>query len=294
MNQKPISIDFDVDGFDPMRIATVTHNLVDHPLLQLPALVELGKRQAQLGRVRKHSDKATADTSFINAPKLLPKEESVEDIISNIEHAGAFLSLLHVQRDPIYRPFVNEVLDVIEPKVATKDPGMHGRSAWIFVTSPNAVTPFHIDREHNFILQIRGTKTVHVFDPLDRTVLSERALEQFHRNGVRDLVVYRDELDRRAHKLNFQPGMGAYMPTTAPHWVKNHDNVSVTMSFTYYSKETVRRERLHVGNHLLRKLGVDAAPVGDSPFLDTVKNHLYRLPIRLIDRKGAYRRGREA
>jgi hypothetical protein len=289
-----VKVDFDVDGFDPMRITTISHNLVDHPMLQLPSLVELAKRQAAAGRVRKHDDKASAGTDFIAAEKLHPKEQSAAEIIENIENAGAFLSLLNVQRDPVYRPFVNEVLDAIEPKVAKKDPGMHGRSAWIFVTSPNAVTPFHIDHEHNFIMQIRGTKWVHVFDPLDRTVLSERALEEFHRHNSRDLVVYKDEFQRRAHSFKFTPGMGAYMPTTAPHWVKNDNNVSITMSFTYYSNETARRERIHIGNQILRKLKLNPSPVGASPFVDTVKDRLFRLPLRLLDRKGQLRRGYEA
>jgi hypothetical protein len=292
---KPVRIEFDVDQFDPMRITTVTHNLVDHPMLQLPALVELSKRQAAAGRVRKHNDKAEAGTNFIRAPDLLPKEQSADEIIRNIETAGAFLSLLHVQRDPVYRPFVNEVLDAIEPKVAGKDPGMFGRSAWIFVTSPNAVTPFHIDHENNFILQIRGEKTVHVFDPLDRTVVSEEALEEFHRHNSRELVVFKEEYQRRAHSFHFAPGVGAYMPTTAPHWVKNHDNVSITMSFTYYTDATRRRERLYMGNQLLRKkLRIAPTPVGESPFVDLVKDQLYKLPLRLIDGKRATARPAEA
>jgi hypothetical protein len=295
MSTKPIQIDFDVDQFDPMRITTVTHNLADHPMLQLPALVELGRRQAAAGRVRKHGDDAAAGTDFIKAVDLHPKTESAEEIIANIENAKAFLSLLHVQRDPVYRPFVNEVLDAVLPKIAGKDPGMHGRSAWIFVTSPNAVTPFHIDHEHNFILQIRGEKTVHVFDPLDRTVLSEEALEEFHRHNSRELVVFRDEFQRRANSFHFKPGVGAYIPTTAPHWVKNHDNVSITMSFTYYTDATRRRERLYMGNQLLRKkLRMTPTPVGHSPLLDLVKDQVYKLPLRVIHGRAASARPVEA
>lgn len=293
MTAKPAVVDFDAAAFDPMRIMTVTHNLADHPLLQLPALAELARRQAEAGRVRKHGDDAKAGTNFIAATDLHPRTESAEDIVHNIENAKAFLSLLHVQRDPIYRSLVNEVLDAVEPRIRPKDPGMHGRSGWIFVSSPNAVTPFHIDHEHNFILQIRGTKTVHVFDPLDRTVLSERALEEFHRHNARELVVYRDEFQQRAHSFRFAPGMGAYMPTTAPHWVKNDNNVSITISFTYFSAETCRRERLHIGNQLMRKLRLRPNPVGHSTLVDGVKNHLYKLPVRAVAGR-ALARGYEA
>ena len=39
--------------------------------------------------------------------------------------------------------------------------------ARIFVSSPGAVTPFHMDHEHNFILQIRGNKKLYTWDPMD-------------------------------------------------------------------------------------------------------------------------------
>jgi hypothetical protein len=32
-------------GFEPWKIQAVTHALIDHPLLQIDALVELGRRQ---------------------------------------------------------------------------------------------------------------------------------------------------------------------------------------------------------------------------------------------------------
>jgi len=47
------------------------------------------------------------------------------------------------------------------------------REAAIFVTSPGSVTPYHMDKEINFLLQIRGTKTISVFSASDREVLSE-------------------------------------------------------------------------------------------------------------------------
>jgi len=41
------------------------------------------------------------------------------------------------------------------------------QQAFIFVSSPEAVTPLHMDPEHNFLLQVRGLKTLHLFDPND-------------------------------------------------------------------------------------------------------------------------------
>ena len=34
--------------------------------------------------------------------------------------------------------------------------------ALIFVTSPNRITPYHIDRECNFLMQVSGSKTISI------------------------------------------------------------------------------------------------------------------------------------
>src|SRR3546814_4754840 len=75
--------------------------------------------------------------------------------------ANAWTSLLSVQSDPTYRALVGEVLESVRPRVEAVDPGMCHRGGWIFITSPNTVTPFHFDKEHNFILQIHGRKRIY-------------------------------------------------------------------------------------------------------------------------------------
>ena len=69
-------IHIDEAGFDPWAIGALTHALSDHPLLQLDALVDLGRRHDARGLVRSHSDQATSATSFAEAPNLLPNPKS--------------------------------------------------------------------------------------------------------------------------------------------------------------------------------------------------------------------------
>jgi len=145
------------------------------------------------------------------------------------------------------------------------------RAGWIFVSSPNAVTPFHMDHEHNFILQIRGTKRLYVWEPFDRVVVSERAQELFHDAHSRELVTWNEEWRSRAHVFDLQPGQGGYMPSTAPHLVEVGPEPSVTISFTYYTDSTRQRELLYRGNARLRRLGITPTPVGDSPQRDRMK-----------------------
>jgi hypothetical protein len=265
-------IHLDPAPFEPWKVQAVTHALSDHPLLQIDALVELGKRQQARKLVRTHSAAATAGTSFADAPHLHPNPKDAAATLAEIEKAQAWMSLLNVQADPVYRALIDEVLDGVRPMVDRRDPGMCYRAGWIFVSSPNAVTPFHMDHEHNFILQIRGTKRLYTWDPFDRVVVSERGQELFHDQHSRELVVWNNAWRARARVFDLAPGLGGYMPSTSPHMVENGPEPSVTISFTYYTDATRERELLYRGNARLRRLGLDPHPVGDSPGRDRLKH----------------------
>lgn len=225
----PTLVKLDPATFDPWKLQAVTHHLADHPLLQIDALVELGKRQQARRLVRTHSADATAGSSFADAPSLHPNRKSAEETLAGIADAKAWMSLLNVQADPVYRKLVDEVLDDVRPLVEARDPGLSYRAGWIFVSSPGAVTPFHIDHEHNVILQIRGKKRLYTWDPFDREAVSERAQELFHDRHSREQVLWRDELKKRARVFDLVPGLGGYMPSTSPHLVENGDEPSITV-----------------------------------------------------------------
>ena len=104
---------------------------------------------------------------------------------------------------------------------SSSDPGMCYRAGWIFVSSPNTVTPFHMDHEHNFILQIRGTK---------RCTSGIRSIAPSSRSGPRRCSTTRTRASSSAgtrtgaharHVFDLKPGDGGYMPSTAPHLVES-------------------------------------------------------------------------
>lgn len=264
----------DGESFDPWSIQAVEHSLMSHPLLQLDSIMALGQRLEAAGRVRTHSGEAQAGTPFNTAPSLHPNRKGAAATLGDIANANAWLSLLFINTDPLYRTLVAEVLDEVRALVEPKDPGMSYRSGYIFVTSPRAVTPFHLDSEHNFILQVVGRKRVYVWDPLDRSVVAERALELFLARRSRELVCWSEELRSKAVVFDLEPGQGGYMPSTSPHMVENGDGPSVTVSFTYFTKATRRRSMLYRANHQLRRAGLSPRPVGESALRDAVVHPL--------------------
>lgn len=270
-------IEIDWGSFDPWRVqGPLHHHVMDHPLLQWDALMELVKRLEPLGQFRSHTSEAAAGTSFNDAPRLFRNRKSATDIITNLSDAHAWMSLLNVQTDAVYRTLVDEILDSVRPGIEAADPGMSYRAGWIFLASPNTVTPFHFDTEHSFILQLQGHKTLYVWDPQDLEAASEHARDLFHAYHDRSLLVWREELRERAHKFRLEPGVGAYMPCTSPHMVENDDNPSLTMSFTFYTDSTRRNAGLHRVHAQLRKLGITPAPIGRHSALDVAAYGLYQ------------------
>ena len=268
-------IEFDVGTFDPKRIQAVKHRLVGHPLLELGALSRFAERMGPLGQLRFHGNTTTAATAFNTAPTEHATGLTAVETVQRIDQAGSWVSFLNIQTDPDYRALVDEVLDGLKPELERKDPGMYGYAGWIFLTSPGVVTPYHMDRENNFILQVRGNKRIHVWDPNDHAVVTPRIREDFNTYRSRDKQVYRDEFLARARIFDAEPGDGAFMPSNAPHWIRNGGDVSVTISFTYYTKATKRFETLCRANSALRKLGLRPHEAGASQLRDTVKQRTY-------------------
>ena len=134
---------------------------------------------------------------------------------------------------PLQRPDDRQCLGEIRPHSEPLDPGAYEPEGYVFVSSPGAVAPYHLDPEHNFLLQLRGRKTVHLLDGRDRSLVTERHLEALYGNSPSVGLVF-DERHRakdRAYELT--PGRGLHFPVEAPHWVQNGPEVSVSISITF-------------------------------------------------------------
>jgi ribosomal protein L16 Arg81 hydroxylase len=195
---------------------------------------------------------------------------SAAETVRRIEECRSWMVLKNVERVPEYRELLDRCLEDVREHAEHVLPGMHMPEAFVFVSSPGSVTPFHIDPEHNFLFQVRGQKTIHVFDPADRQLVGPRELERFYAGGHRN-IPFREEWQSRASSWVLNPGEGVHVPVTAPHWVRNGDAVSVSFSVTFRSRSSKRLADVWQMNHRLRSLGLDPAPAGASPLGDLAK-----------------------
>ena len=188
--------------------------------------------------------------------------------------------LKNIEQDADYRDLLFRCLGEIEERNHPYCRGICHREGFIFISSPGSVTPYHMDPECNFLLQIRGKKQLSLFDGNERSILTEEELERFYAGAHRNLK-FADEFQAKAQVFEMEPGDGLHFPVTWPHWVGVHDEVSISFSITFRTRATERRETLYQVNHSLRGRGWRPTPVGASRLRDTVKFNGYRLLRRI-------------
>lgn len=250
----------------------VGHTLADHPLFALSRLVELAQSLPE-NNVKYTAGDVSVDQGLYKGPR---NGLSVTDTIRQIEECNSWMVLKFVEDDPEYRDLLHQCLDEIGVHSEPLYPGMRKRSGFIFVSSPGATTPFHIDPEFNFLLQVRGSKIFHIWNESDRSVLAEHDLEQNYVQGGGYHLPFMEEFNQRAQVFNLEPNTGLHVPVNAPHWVKVGPEVSISFSITFHTPWTEQREAVYGLNGRLRKMKIKPAPFGESPTSDQMKYNAVR------------------
>lgn len=244
----------------------IGHNLASHRLFELSRLIELSQFLPE-----QSVEYNSGDVPVSQDPNLTPRNGlSIAETIARIEQCKSWMVLKNIEQDPEYRDVLYDCLDEMRPMVDQVAPGMRVRQAFIFISSAGSVTPFHIDPENNFLLQIRGNKHVQLFDVEDRTVMTEEQLEKFFTGAHRNMP-YKPEFENRGIWYVLNPGDGLHFPVAAPHWVKNGSEVSISFSITFQTDSSQRRQSLHRWNNGLRRFGLTPSNVGQRPWVDDLK-----------------------
>jgi len=246
------------------------HALANHPLFALPRLLDLAKATKETRPKDLYYDAGKEIGIGQRWDQMGPKPFPVDEALHRIENSGAWVTLHQAQKDPEYGALFHQCMREFEALTGSDfSRVMRVEDALIFITSPNRVTPYHIDRECNFLMQIRGEKTIYIFDQNDRDVLPETELERLW-TVDNNAGVYKPQYQERARSFRLQPGNGVHIPVNAPHWVKNDDNVSISLSVNFTPKDRYCAN-FYRANYGLRKMGITPAPRGKSAFRDALK-----------------------
>lgn len=267
------------------------HSLADNSLFTLPRLMALANALPR-DSIEYNSGKIAVGVKAEDIPRI---DKSPEAVIRSIESDNAWMVIKRVEQDPAYKAVLEQFVREANEAAGRKASDYSDLEGFIFVSSAKATTPFHIDMEENILIQIKGDKFVRTFDNMDRSLVSEEAME-FSPAGYRNRA-YDESFEKRATVHKLKPGDAVHMPYTVPHWVSTGDSYSISMAMTWKTPEVLRLNKLRLMNGTLRHYGLPQAAPGVRPLWDAAKVMLHDVaqamlaPLRRSERLRVFLRG---
>ena len=192
------------------------------------------------------------------------------DVIRDLRNANAWLTLLNVEADPGMAEIMNNHLDQLESGMIARQGHRRGqmrkRVAFVFVSSPNSVTPVHFDIEHSLLMQVSGRKTVSI-GRWDSDAARRHEIDRYW-DGSHGRI---ETLPPEAAAYTLTPGHAVYIPPGTPHWVHNGPDISLSVTLTYFTAATVRENRIEDFNSHLRRRHMTPRAPGHSAAVDAAK-----------------------
>lgn len=251
------------------------HNLANHPLLEIDKLALLGESLPDADVEYNRGDLPVGVDRKPGSNGL-----TIGDTIRNIETSNSWAVLKNVEQKKPFAELLEELLDELSPIINERTGAILKPQAFIFISSPNAVTPYHFDPEHNILMQLRGTKAMTVFRAGDNRFAPDQLHETYHTGGPRELT-WQDEFDREGVTFELHPNDALYVPVMAPHYVRNGPEVSISLSITWRSEWSFAEADARAFNALLRKVGIRPRPPKRWPASNAGKAKAMRIARRI-------------
>jgi mannose-6-phosphate isomerase-like protein (cupin superfamily) len=253
----------------------LAHTLHRHPLLEREALATLAEALPPCSVEYNAADQPIG-VDGKPAPIGLP----IGETIRRIESSASWAVLKNVESHAPYAALLAELLAELAPQIERKTGRMLKTQAFVFISSPNSMTPYHFDPEHNVLLQVRGSKTMTQFPAGDPAFAPDTVHETYHTGGGRELT-WADDLLPGGTAFAIGPGEAVYVPVMAPHFVRNGPEASVSLSITWRSEWSFAEADARAFNGLLRRWGLSPARPGRWPASNRAKALGWRLARKL-------------
>ncbi len=256
------------------------HGLADHPLLTVAALADLAEALPASSVEHNPGDLAVTGTGGSAAATAIGAGEAIR----RIGESNSWAALKNIEQMPAYRDLLLALLEELRPTIEARTGAMLKPQGFIFVSSPNAMTPYHFDPEHNILLQLQGNKVMTQFPAGQDHFAADAIHEAYHTGGPRDLL-WRDELAAGGTEYPLKPGEALFVPVMAPHFVRNGPVPSVSLSITWRSEWSFAEADARAFNKLLRGLGLSPAAPGRFPASNRAKATGWRIYRRLAGKR---------
>lgn len=257
------------------------HKLMGHPALSLESLCRVLPRLPP-GQVMYATRRLATEDNFEKTFKQRPLDRSVAETIETIRESDSYIMVNSPQVDESFADIYQDLIHDVQALMWERGVGDKAISPklYLFIASPNSVTPFHIDRYSTFLMQFRGSRWVTVSDPWDERVVTSPDRENYV-SYVSTQLPWTPEKDGVSTRYWFEPGQALHIPFVAGHHVHNGpDDVSISMSIIFNTPQTVDwRDALNFNQRarkVLRRVGLGPGPVGVNPDRDATKAKLWR------------------
>jgi hypothetical protein len=263
-----------------------SHNLSDHELCTFPALHRLARKTAdpQSRPARGGFARKPMTPGFLVAkgrgsiawgsPEF---HQVIDQAFENFEESSIRLKISAVHEYDGYRELLEDCTRKLSEVTGVDFARHYGRGiVTFFISSPGETTPYHIDEEDNFLLQIHGLKQVYIFDGNDRKIVSHKDLEEFWFGRC-----YIDQVPGSSFKtFDIAPQQGVFNPPFFPHIVKTGPSPCISLSLGF-PRLRFKEAEVHRMNAYMRKYGWNPSPPGAKPTIDYLKSEAVRRAISL-------------
>ncbi|MGC1783734.1 MAG: cupin domain-containing protein [Acidobacteriaceae bacterium] len=208
-------------------------------------------------------------------------KKKIEQAIETLDVCDARIRLSGIAEYLDYGSVVRQITEEISAAMGInfhKD--FYPCTATLFLSSPEICTPYHIDSEYNFLVQIQGDKRFHSWDGTNREIVPATHLEEFWQG-----VAFRERTTTLPTVFHLKQGNGIYNPPFFPHEVYTCAMPSISLSLGYDPKASAEPE-IHRVNSIMKKLHLHPAPIHAHPTRDWIKSRSLRKAVQLKNLAG--------
>lgn len=209
---------------------------------------------------------------------------TIGDTIRHIATSNSWAVLKNIEQTPRYNALLLDLLEELRPIIEARTGEMLTPQGYIFISSPEAVTPYHFDPEHNILLQLVGEKAMTQFPAGDPRYAPDEVHESYHLGGPRELT-WREELAEGGREFPLAPGDALYVPVMAPHFVRNGPASSISLSITWRSEWSYAEAGARCLNGTVRRWGLSPRPPGRWPASNQAKSLAWRAWRRTFSKR---------
>ena len=229
------------------------HRLATHPLFSRDALADLIEQYPEDRYMLVNTGERGSARKLWRQGKI--GKMSGHAVINAVENGRFWLNLLRTnQIDRHYQELLDQIYAEIHAQVPTY-PNTYKRICGILISSPRAEVYYHFDTQGNNLWQIVGSKRVY-FYPATPPFVTEELVERVTLYQDETSIPYQPWYDNYARVFDLYPGNMVQWELNAPHRIENSDELSISMTTEFVTKDIRRHVLMTSGNGLLRDLGL--------------------------------------